>query len=120
MLSDSYVLEKAENRKMLSLIISFLGRQGLALRGHQKKSISDPTEGGELDSNLTLTSQQKEYFSEVTKILKLILLMPATNVTSERSFSALRRLKTWLRTTQQRVNWCMILQDRKDKLQSLK
>ena len=54
MLSDSYALEKAENRKMLSVIIStirFLGRQGLALRGHQKKSTSDSTEGGELDSN---------------------------------------------------------------------
>lgn len=32
----------------------------------------------------TLTPQQKEYFSEVTK---LILLMPAANATSERSFS---------------------------------
>ena len=34
MLSDSYALEKTENRKMLSVIIStirFLGRQGLAL-----------------------------------------------------------------------------------------
>ena len=54
----------------------------------------------------TLTPQQKEYFSEVAKILKLILLMPVTNATSERSFSALKRLKkTWLRTTtsQQRI-----------------
>ena len=53
MLSDSYALETC--RKMLSVIISFLGWQGLALRGHKKKSTSDRTEGGELDSNLTLT-----------------------------------------------------------------
>lgn len=65
----------------------------------------------------TLTNQQKEYFSEVNKLLKLILVMPATNATSERSFSALRRLKTWLRTTltQERLNWCMILHVHKNR-----
>ena len=69
----------------------------------------------------TLTHEQKEYFSEVIKILKLILLIPATNATSERSFSALRWLKTWLRTTmsQQRVNWCMILHEHKDRTDKL-
>ena len=45
-----------------------------------------------------------------------------TRIASERSFSALRRLKTWLRATeaQQRLNWCMVLhvhKDRKDKLE---
>ena len=33
------------------------------------------------------------------KVAKLILVMPATNAVSERSFSTLRRLKTWLRST---------------------
>ena len=34
---------------------------------------------------------------------------PATNAHSVRSFNALHRLKTWLRTTtdQVRLNWCM-------------
>ena len=47
----------------------------------------------------------------VMRLTKLILVMPATNAISERSFSALRRLKTWLRSTmnQTRLNWCMIL-----------
>ena len=37
--------------------------------------------------------------------------MPATNAVSERSFSALCRLKIWLCTTatQPRLNWCMLL-----------
>ena len=37
--------------------------------------------------------------------------VPATNAVSERSLSALRCLKTWLRSTmnQSRLNWCMIL-----------
>ena len=53
--------------------------------------------------------------------MKLILVMPATNATSERSFSALRRLKTWLRTTtsQARLNWCMLLHVHKERTDSL-
>lgn len=72
----------------------------------------------------SLSTAQRNYFSEVIKLVKLILVMPATNAHSERSFSALRRLKTWLRTTtsQARLNWCMILhvhQDRTDALPML-
>ena len=69
----------------------------------------------------TLDKVEREYFSEVVKVVKLILVMPATNAVSERSFSALRRLKSWLRTTtcQARLNWCMILHVHKDKTDSL-
>ena len=47
--------------------------------------------------------------------------MSATNATNERSFSALRRLKTWLRATevQQRLNWCMLLHVHKDRTDKL-
>ena len=38
-------------------------------------------------------------FSEVAKFLHLLLLMPVTSATAERSFSGLRRLKTFLRTS---------------------
>ena len=53
-----------------------------------------------------LSSAQKELMKEVIILAKLILIMPATNSTSERSFSALRRLKTYLRSTmgQERLN----------------
>lgn len=37
-------------------------------------------------------------FSEVAKLLELFLLLPVTSATAERSFSGLRRLKTFLRT----------------------
>ena len=53
MLSASYASQKAENKRMLSLILSsirFLGRQGLALRGRYKTS-DDSTTRGEIDSN---------------------------------------------------------------------
>ena len=41
-------------------------------------------------------------FSETatcTVLVKLILVMPATNALSERSYSALRRIKNYLRST---------------------
>ena len=40
------------------------------------------------------------------RLLRLLLTLPASSATSERSFSALRRLKTWLRATmtQARLN----------------
>ena len=49
------------------------------------------------------------YF-EIVTLLKLILVSPATNATSERTFSAMRRLKTYLRSTmgQARLNGLMI------------
>ena len=52
----------------------------------------------------------------ILKLAKFILLMPATNAASEQTFSVLRRLKTWLRSTmhQTRFNWCMILHVHKD------
>ena len=34
--------------------------------------------------------------AEVIKLVKLILVMPATNAVSERSFSSLKRIKTYL------------------------
>ena len=69
----------------------------------------------------TRNSVEKEFYCEVIKVAKLILVMPATNAVSERSFSGLRRLKTWLRMTmgQARLNWCLILHVHKDKTDSL-
>ena len=59
----------------------------------------------------SLSTTQRDFYSEVMNVAKLILVMPATNATSERTFSALQRLKTWLRTTssQARLNWRMLL-----------
>ena len=45
-------------------------------------------------------------YSEVEKLVCLLLVSPAASAEAERSFSTLRRLKTWLRSTmtQQRLN----------------
>ena len=54
--------------------------------------------------------------SEVCKLATLLLVMPATNAMSERSFSCLRRVKSYLRSTmtQTRLNNVMVLHVYKD------
>ena len=59
--------------------------------------------------------------SEVCILLKLILVIPATNAISERSASVLRRVKTYLRTSmsQMRVNNLCVLHAHKDRTDGL-
>lgn len=58
-----------------------------------------------------LSQAQKSFFSEVCRLAHLILVMPTTNAVSERSFSAMRHLKTYLCSTmsQIRLNHVMLL-----------
>ena len=69
----------------------------------------------------SLSTAQRSMISEVITLVDLLLVMPASNATSERSFSALRRIKSYLRSTmtQQRLNSLMILHVHKDKTDSL-
>ena len=46
-----------------------------------------------------LTQAQRDLLDQVVTIFKLILIMSAINATSERSSSALRRVKTYLRSS---------------------
>ena len=59
----------------------------------------------------SLPSSQVLLLNQVALLVKFILLMPATNAVSERSASAMRRIKTYLRSTmsQQRLNNIMVL-----------
>ena len=41
----------------------------------------------------------KAFFPQVTRLVHLLLVIPATSATAERSFSSLRKIKTYLRTT---------------------
>ena len=68
-----------------------------------------------------LSLAHKSFFSEVCRLAHLILVMPATNAVSERSFSAMRRLKTYLRSTmsQSRLNHVMLLSINQEKVDQL-
>ena len=53
----------------------------------------------------------KDLFSEVHHLLQFFLTVPVTTATSERTFSSLRRVKSYLRTTmtQERLNHLLLL-----------
>jgi len=57
-------------------------------------------------------------FPNVYKLLKIVCILPVTTCTSERSFSSLRRLKTYLRSTmaENRLNGLAMLSIHREKL----
>ena len=69
----------------------------------------------------SLSEGGRSFYSEVCQVVKLLLVMPATNAYSERSFSVMRRLKTYLRSTmgQARLNHIMLLHIYKAQLDGL-
>ena len=69
----------------------------------------------------SLSIGQRDLLYQACRVLQLVLVMPATNATSERSFSALRSVKGYLRSTmsQQRLNNLMVLHVHKERTDSL-
>lgn len=60
-------------------------------------------------------------FDQVETLIRLLLVIPVSSAEAERSFSALRRLKTWLRTTMSQVRLnnaavCHVHQDTLDNI----
>ncbi|XP_063741277.1 zinc finger MYM-type protein 1-like [Eleginops maclovinus] len=68
-----------------------------------------------------MTPEVRHLFREVEALLRLVMVVPASSAEAERSFSALRRLKTWLRTsmTQTRLNNLAVCHVHQDKLDAL-
>ena len=60
-------------------------------------------------------------YSEIVTLVIILLVIPAANATSERTFSALRRVKTYLRSTmtQTRMNNLIILHVHKERTDAL-
>ena len=74
-----------------------------------------------LDYIHSLSSDARCFFKEVCCVVSLITVMPASNAVSERSFSTMRRIKSYLRSTmsQSRLNHLMVLNIYKEELGSL-
>ncbi len=68
----------------------------------------------------SLSPAQRSCMSEIFTLLKLIMVIPATNAVSERSASAVRRVKTYLRLTmtQLRFNNLLVLHVHKERTES--
>jgi len=66
-------------------------------------------------------SVSKDMLSQVHRLLKIFYTIPVTSSTAERTFSALRRLNTFLRSTmtQPRLNHAMLLYVHKERTDQL-
>ena len=69
----------------------------------------------------TFSVGQRAFYKQVCRIAHINLIMPVTNAASERSFSTMKRVKTYLRSTmgQERLNHLMALNIYKDEVQNL-
>lgn len=78
--------------------------------GELAREVSDVTKA------LMKLGPAKRLYSQLSKLIVLLLVIPATSATAERSFSCVRRLKTYLRTTmsQPRLNHLLFLHVHQD------
>lgn len=134
MTSDASTLEEAEraltsgNRELLNKTAAFYGLNSARLQTHvemmhdyaasHKIPLSCLQEVRDL---MQSDGNAKSMVTEVKALLKLLLTAPLTSCTAERSFSMLRRLKSWLRSTmtQHRLNSVAICAAYPDELRSL-
>ena len=66
----------------------------------QLKMLPDLVTKPETQCNVMVENpSNRKLFSEIDKLLRLYLAVPATSATAERTFSVLRRLKSYLRGT---------------------
>jgi len=79
---------------------------------HANYSIKEETGiHGVLEIVRSMSVAERNLVSELVKVIRTVLVAPATNSISERSFSAMRRVKTYLRSTmkQERLNAVMMM-----------
>ena len=102
-----FVIEHARDDVSKSSLFTQLELLGTAMPSCDHSSITDVRDR----FLLSLSPPQRYNFSEVCTLLKIILVSPATNAVSERSASALVRVKTYLRSTmsQERLTSLLLL-----------
>jgi len=68
-----------------------------------------------------MSPDMRSLFEDVELLARLLMVCPATSCEAERSFSAMRRLKTWLRNSmsQVRLNAAAVCHVHKDRLDSV-
>jgi hypothetical protein len=75
----------------------------------------------ELVTAMLSLGEARHIFSEINKLLQLLLTVPISSASAERSFSALRRLKSYTRSTMTaaRLNHVAVLHIHKDKTRKI-
>jgi len=85
--------------------------------GTQNSSLGDYTK-----RLVSMAPEVRSMFPHVEALLRLLLVNPASSATAERSFSCLRRLKTYLRSTmgQSRLNHVAVCNVHKTVLEDIR
>ena len=122
-------IHKEDFESSLSVVSSFYSsdinqdqlRLHLTVLASNFSSRSFPTAMDNIDCVRKMTVKERELIGEVCNVLQLLLVMPSTNAISERSFSALRRVKTYLRNSmsQERLNHLLVLHVHKNLTDSM-
>ncbi|CAM4510486.1 unnamed protein product [Leuciscus chuanchicus] len=124
---EQAIIEAAQGKKVdvTSLKLTGFTRERLS---HELDILRDICTGREVNTIRdvvsilqTMQPQTRSMLSEVEKLIKLCLCLPISVAASERSFSALRRLKTWLRNTmsQERLTHLAIMNAHSDLLDEI-
>ena len=108
--SDIDVSRLMPQLSMMPEVVSILNKES----GSTVKKVTTVTTICDMMNN---TSSSKVMFSEVDRLLTIYLTIPLTTAAAERTFSTMRRIKTYLRSTmgQERLNHAMALHTHKSR-----
>ena len=89
----------------------------LSTHNQKNSAISTVTNVRTIAELMNSVSNSKSFFREVVKLIRIYFTLPVTTATAERTFSALRRLKTHLRSTMSQIslNNAMLLNVHKER-----
>ena len=113
--SESCDTELAEEVKMYSKDLDSYKLKGLLLLPQTAEPMGFDTSEFDVNDLVTslksLDSSRRKLLSEISTLGKLLLVMPATNAIGERSFSALKQVKTYLPSTtgDSRLNYLIMM-----------
>ncbi|XP_025192119.1 zinc finger MYM-type protein 1-like [Melanaphis sacchari] len=103
-------MKKQEYTESVANIYKFYKIENLLAKSESWYSLWQKKDCRSMDI-IDLLEHSNIFFPSITIALEIFLSLPATSCTAERSFSTLRRVKTWLRSTtcEERLNGlCML------------
>ena len=108
----------------IDCLISQLGMLPDLLRtvnDQQHYGIKRVTSIGTVVDIMNVNNFSKTFLSEVDCLIRMYLTVPMTSATAERTFSTLRQLKNYLRSTmsQKRLNHVVVLHTHKERIDEL-
>ena len=118
--SESFAAMYAKDLNLVRLRIQLCMLPDLlrtANEEHELCVVKKVTSIGTIVELFNTCSYSKTMLREVSRLLRIFLTVPMASASAERRFSALRRLKNYLRTTmsQKRLNHLILLHTHKDR-----